>query len=388
MTAGGPPVSGRLLYVTARYPPYIGGTEVHTAQVAKRLAAQGVDVQILTTETDATRTVDTTRDGIPVRIVPARPKDRDYYLTYRLKDQIEDLRPDLVHVQGYHTFLGPTAMLAARRLMIPYVVTFHSGGSSSRLRNGARPIHQLLLSPLFRSAAALVAVSDWEAELFARRTGIANHRIHVIPSGSDLQIVGRDHEPSSTLITSFGRLERYKGHQNLIRALPYLLRDRPDTRLRIIGRGPYEDRLRKLVAKHQVEDHVEFTSTEVGDRAHLTQLLQESSLVALMSNYESQGLAAYEAISLGVPVMALRSSALAELVEHGLAAAIPPNTSDKDLARLVDDQLREPLALDGAMPPGWDRTVRELIGVYRDTLGQGPLPPESPETPESLDPAR
>ena len=45
---------------------------------------------------------------------------------------------DLVHVQGYHTFVAPIAMAAAKWARLPFVVTFHSGGHSSRLRNALR----------------------------------------------------------------------------------------------------------------------------------------------------------------------------------------------------------------------------------------------------------
>src|SRR5206468_2382550 len=46
----------RLLYVTARYPPHVGGTEVHTAEVATRLAARGHHVTVLAADaTDGTQ---------------------------------------------------------------------------------------------------------------------------------------------------------------------------------------------------------------------------------------------------------------------------------------------------------------------------------------------
>ncbi|MGO8470061.1 glycosyltransferase, partial [Rhizobium leguminosarum] len=37
---------------------------------------------------------------------------------------------DLMHVQGYHTFLAQLGMAAASRKGLPFVVTFHSGGHS------------------------------------------------------------------------------------------------------------------------------------------------------------------------------------------------------------------------------------------------------------------
>lgn len=358
---------GALLFVTPRYPPFVGGTEVHAAAVARRLRAQGVDVRVLTTDTSADEPRDAVVDGVPVRIVPARPRGGDLYYARTLDAEIARAAPAAVHVQGYHTLLAAMAMRSAGRRGIPYVVTFHSGGHSSRLRNVLRPVHQRLLARSFRRAAALVAVSDFEANLFSSRTGIPPHRIEVIPSGSDLTIVPRTVTPQRTIITSMGRLERYKGHQKLLEALPHLLVKRPDTEVRIIGSGSYERRLRRMVDRSDLGAHVEFLSVPSDERARLVALLQESSLVTLLSEYESQGLAAFEAIAADVPVMVLESTALAELSEAGLASAVPPNTDARGLARLIHDQLRRPLVPRSADPPGWDRTVNALLALYERT---------------------
>ncbi|WP_436794064.1 glycosyltransferase family 4 protein [Actinospongicola halichondriae] len=358
---------GPLLFVTPRYPPFVGGTEVHAAAVARRLRSRGVDVRVLTTDTSADQARDTVVDGVPVRVIPARPKGGDLYHARTLDAEIAAAAPGAIHVQGYHTLLAASAMRSASRRGIPYVVTFHSGGHSSRLRNLLRPVHQRLLTPSFRRAAALVAVSEFEARLFASRTGLPRHRIEVIPSGSDLTLVPRTTVPDRTVITSMGRLERYKGHQTLLEALPHLLARRPDTEVRIIGSGSYERRLRRLVTKLDLEAHVRFLSVPSDERERLVGLLQESSLVTLLSAYESQGLAAFEAIAVDVPVMVLESTALAELSEAGLAAAVPPNTSPAGLASLIDAELRKPLVPRSTDPPGWDRTVGALFDLYERT---------------------
>lgn len=365
-----PAREGRLVFVTARYPPFVGGTEVHTAEVARRLVAAGGDVVVLTTDTTATTTRDTVRDGVPVRIIPARPAKSDFYLTRNLEAELRALRPDVVHMQGYHTLLAPMTMRAARRIGIPYVVTFHSGGHRSRTRNLLRPLHQRMLAGALSRASALVAVSDFEAALFSRRTGIPRHRIDMIPSGADLEVVPRTEVPLRTIITSLGRLERYKGHHQVIEALPHLLARRPETELRLIGSGSYERRLRKLCRSLEVDDHVRFLQVPTDDRNALMDLLKESSIVTLLSAYESQGLAAFEAIAAGIPVMVLETTALAELTDAGLAAAVPPKTEPWVLASLIDKQLRQPARTAGpALPHGWDHTVRSLHDLYERRCG-------------------
>ena len=93
---------------------------------------------------------------------------------------------DLVHVQSYHSAVAPLAMLAALRAGLPYVVTFHGGGHSSRMRNAMRPLQWFALRPLLARARKLIAVAEFEAERFSSALRLPRERFVVIPNGSDL----------------------------------------------------------------------------------------------------------------------------------------------------------------------------------------------------------
>src|SRR5262249_57531886 len=74
-------------------------------------------------------------EGISVVRVPAWPRKRDYYLAPGIAAVIRQRRWDLVHCQGIHTPVPLLAMISARRVGIPYLVTFHTGGHPSPNRN-------------------------------------------------------------------------------------------------------------------------------------------------------------------------------------------------------------------------------------------------------------
>ncbi len=78
--------------------------------------------------------VEEVRDGVSIVRHPSIPGSRDYYFSPSLYSMVWRWQGDLVHVQGYHTFLAPVAMLAAIRGDHPFVLTFHSGGHISQLR--------------------------------------------------------------------------------------------------------------------------------------------------------------------------------------------------------------------------------------------------------------
>src|SRR5947207_257771 len=101
-------------------------------EVGRRLAASGAEVEVLCSEPGGPAVAEQRRDGILIRSVRAWPADRDLYLAPGIWREMARRPWDIVHVQSYHTLVAPLAMLRALTLRIPYVVTFHGGGHSSR----------------------------------------------------------------------------------------------------------------------------------------------------------------------------------------------------------------------------------------------------------------
>src|SRR5207302_5777956 len=116
--------------------------------------------------------------------VKAWPERRDYYFAPGIYSTLTNGAWDIVHIQGYHTFVAPLALIAAIRRGSPFVLTFHSGGHSSRLRHSIRHLQQMLLGPLIAHASQLIAVSEFEASLFSRRMRLPRERVVVIPNGA------------------------------------------------------------------------------------------------------------------------------------------------------------------------------------------------------------
>lgn len=366
-----PNTSPRILMVCARYLPFTGGTETHVHEVATRLVAQGVDVTVLTTNPGRALPREERAAGVRVIRVPAYPATTDYFFAPGLARVIRGGGWDLVHIQGYHNLVAPLAMLAAGAAGIPYVVTFHSGGHSSGLRTALRGLQAALLRPLLARARRMIAVSAFEAELFAGRLRLPAGRFSIIPNGAHLPAVGADVAPDPNLIVSVGRLERYKGHHRAIEAMPALLERRPGARLRIAGAGPYEAELRALSSRLGLSERVEIGPVPPGDRASMARLLGRAGLVTLLSDYESQGIAVLEALTLGRPVLVADTSALREYADCGLARAIPAHSPAATTAAAMLDQLTAPLLPRVSDLPSWDSCAGSLLRLYQQIAAQG-----------------
>jgi glycosyltransferase involved in cell wall biosynthesis len=355
--------------VSARYFPFMGGIETHIHEVGTRLVARGHSVTVLTTDPTGGWPVEEDVSGMRVLRVKAWPERRDYYFAPGIYSTLINGAWDVVHIQGYHTFVAPLALIAAIRRGFRFVLTFHSGGHSSRLRHSIRHLQQMLLGPLIARACQLIAVSEFEAGLFSRRMRLPRERFVVIPNGACMPRVSRISAPvGCRLVVSIGRLERYKGHHKIIEAFPQVLRRLPDARLCVLGEGPYEHALRTLVHKLGLEQSVSIVGIPPGDRLRLADVLAGAGLVVLLSEYEAHPIAVMEALSLRRPVLVSDTSGLREIAENGLCRSIPLNAGSTELAAAVADELLSRHEIRETPLPDWDCCVRELVGVYEGVV--------------------
>jgi glycosyltransferase involved in cell wall biosynthesis len=355
--------------VAARFLPDMGGIETHLDQVSRRLVARGHEVSVLATDRTGAYPKEETRHGVSVARVRAHPKRRDYYIAPEILSKVWRSDADLIHIQGCHTFVPIFAMLSAIRRKKPFVVTFHSGGHSSRLRSAIRAAQWKLLAPLFRKARHLIGVSRFEKDYFAQTLSIPRDRWTVIPNGAEMPVnLNVRPDPDTVQIVSIGRLERYKGHHRVIQAFPYVVQAFPNARLRILGEGPYKATLLKLADQLGVAARVEIGGVPPSDREGLVRILGTARLAVLFSEYEAHPIAVMEALSLGCPVLVAQTSGFIELVEDGLVRGEPLDSTSEDLGKSIISEIRSPQRPDGLKLPTWDSCVDEIEKVYRRSL--------------------
>ncbi len=187
------------------------------------------------------------------------------------------------------------------------------------------------------------------AQSFERRlineVGVAPERVMWSWVGTDTE----HFRPDTTRIVdgplriiTVARLNPMKGYQFMIPALA-LLRDRGLAfSYRIVGAGPFEAEIRKLVAKHRLGGQVELLGTRNADE--IADLLRESDLFVLPSFGIGEGTpaAVCEAMSTGLAVVATTVGGLSDMITEGVhGCLVPPSHSQAladALARLAQDR--------------------------------------------------
>jgi glycosyltransferase involved in cell wall biosynthesis len=363
----------RVLIVAARFLPDLGGTETHIHEVTRRIAKRkDLDLTVLTTDRSGVLPAREESDGFTILRHRSYPQRRDYYFSPGVYREVLSGNYDLVHCQGIHTAVPVLAMMAAKRKQLPYIVTLHTGGHSSSLRSRLRSIQWRALGSLLRGAVVIVAVSRFEKQMFEKTCSLGGARLRIIQNGGELPASVIRPEMIPGRIVSCGRLERYKGHQRVIEALPLLHQTVPDATLHILGSGPYEKELRSLINALGLESTVTIEHIVPGDRQRMAESLGRAAVVTVLSEYEAHPVAVAEALALGIPAVGLDATGISDLIQDGLVWGVPKDASPAMIAGALVSVLRSNRTNSPARLPTWDAAAIELAHIYMDAVGPAP----------------
>jgi glycosyltransferase involved in cell wall biosynthesis len=132
-------------------------------------------------------------------------------------------------------------------------------------------------------------------------------------------------------VLSVSRFYRRKGLDLLLKSWPRVLAELPDARLCLVGDGLERENLKRLAQSLRVEDSIEWTGTVLSDdviAAHYA----NCDLFCLPSRHESFGLVFLEAMAAGKPVVALKTTAVPEVVRDGVDGILAEPEDVKSVA--------------------------------------------------------
>jgi glycosyltransferase involved in cell wall biosynthesis len=235
-----------------------------------------------------------------------------------------------------------------------------------------------LISRLYRDVDFEVISPSTRDDLIAR--GLDGDRIRTIYCGLEHErFTLADPPPRSDtpLVVSWSRLRRYKSVDVAIRAFGHIHREMPAARMLVMGRGPDESRLRKLVGRLGLDDVITFSGFL--SWPDLVQTLHRAHVFLNPSPKEGWGLTVVEANQCGLPVVASARPGLQDSVRDGETGYLVPYGDDrafaaKALALLRDPQLlarQSAAARQWAASFSWQRCVDESLALFAEVAQRG-----------------
>lgn len=359
----------RIVHVSDCYAPRLGGIEVQVRELARRQAARGHDVTVVTSV--AGPALDEEADGVRVLRPPGRGTEQIRYLwTLPGRAAVLDGQFDIVH--AHVSSFSPLSFLAtqgAARRGVPTVVTLHSLWAYA--------------TPLFRAANRLIRWGEWPvtwsavsrvaaaglADVLGERTPVA-----VLPNGIDParwrvpRVPATDGEVRLVSVMRLAPRKRPRQLLQMLLALRQQLPDRIRLTAEIAGDGPERPVLERFLHRHDMTAWVRLAGRLDPDEVRA--LYARSDIFLSPATLESFGIAALEARTAGLPIVARSNTGVQDFVSDGREGLLADSDDSmvRATARLVTRaRLRQQIATHNQTVPSpcsWSEVLARCASLY------------------------
>jgi glycosyltransferase involved in cell wall biosynthesis len=350
----------KVCLVNALFHPFSGGVEKHMMELSRELVKQNVDVTIITSKIDGTPEYEE-MEGVRVHRIPCLnikvpgfyppPLILSPFFIGHLKGLDDKYGFDIIHLQNRFFVDFDMAALYAKLKGKPFMMTIHNArpvGISLPITVFGTAYDLLIGRWPFALADRIIAVSDWV------RSDISKYHIDInkmVPVHNGINV--NSFKPASEknvrrkyginddpMLLFVGRIITQKGINYLIDAMPLIIKDHPDVRLLIVGRGNLLEPLKERIRKSGLEKNVIFSGYMTEEM--LKEAYGTCDIFVLPSVWEVLPIAILEAMSSSRPVICTNAGGNSELVENGVNGYVVPMRDPPALAESISTLLKDP----------------------------------------------
>jgi len=333
-----------------------GGTESYLIKISPYLLDKGYSIKTLASDLGADKNH---FNEYVFKSVPTGPLKLLFFLFnphsfFVLKRVLKEYQPDIVHLHTMNQ-VTPSALFLLKNF--PTVMTLH----------GPEPfLNKLLIWFLHTSCLKHNIYDKKDLNILGKLTyfyfnfiqktfyklGFKNVDIFISPSEyiqniAETYISPIIHLPSFIELLKFqelknnynllfvGRLEKFKGVEFLIKALPVIIKVFPQTTLTIIGDGPYKNELINLTKTLYLENYIQFKGWV--ENKKLDTYYGKASIVVIPSICpENFPFVCTEAMSAGRPVIGTNLGGIPEIIDDGVNGyLVEPNNPEQIAEKVV-----------------------------------------------------
>ena len=356
-----------------------GGMSVYVQQISKYLS-ENHNVTVVTGE-KADSFTDKNLEFISLDIFESElnVEDKEIYLQEfknKLVDSLDLNSFDVIH--AHYWLSGLVAKEISNELNIPFIFTSHSLGIFLDGYNKERVDCEKIV---MTSTNLVTASSVFETMLIADTYKIDENKIKKITPGVDRKIFIPDLSvEKENIILSIGRIQEQKGQLQTIEFLNNFKKIQNDFKCYFVG-GPsgkhgneYLHELKQTIKDLNLDKHVEF----LGDlpQTEIIELFKKAKLLIHTSKFETFGLVAIEANTMGVPVLTTNNGSLMEIIENNKNGYLSENLIDSNVNNFVNNLFNNVTkyeethlsCIEKSKKYDWMKTANELESLYQQLV--------------------
>ena len=356
-----------------------GGLNVYVQQISKQLSNEN-NVTVVTAEkaenfkTDNLDfySLDLFEPGLSV-------DDKEIHLQefkIKLEENFELENFDIIH--AHYWLSGLIAKQISEELNIPYVFTSHSLGVFLDGYNKERVDCEKIV---MNSSSIITASSDYETNLIINNYNIDEKNIRKISPGIDREIFTYDSNlERENILLSVGRIQEQKRQIDVLKFIDNFRKIDTNFLCYFVG-GPsgksgdeYLIQLKNVVKELNIGSNIEFLGNLT--QAEIKLLMNKSKLLIHTSQFETFGLVAIEANTMGVPVLTTNTGSLTEIIEHNKNGYISSKLIDGKVNNFVKNLLTDDkkfneirsYCLENSKKYDWENTSKKLVDIYEGLI--------------------
>ena len=356
-----------------------GGMSVYVQQISKHLSENNSVTVVTGEKADSFTDKNLKFISLDIFEPELNVEDKEIYLQEfknKLVDSLDLNSFDVIH--AHYWLSGLVAKEISNELNIPFIFTSHSLGIFLDGYNKERVDCEKIV---MTSTNLVTASSVFETMLIADTYKIDENKIKKITPGVDRKIFIPDLSvEKENIILSIGRIQEQKGQLQTIEFLNNFKKIQNDFKCYFVG-GPsgkhgneYLHELKQTIKDFNLDKHVEF----LGDlpQTEIIELFKKAKLLIHTSKFETFGLVAIEANTMGVPVLTSNNGSLMEIIENNKNGYLSENLIDSNVNNFVNNLFNNVTkyeeihlsCIEKSKKYDWIKTANELESLYQQLV--------------------
>ncbi len=372
----------KIVFFTETFLPKVDGIVTRLTKTIQHLIKNGDEVLLFCPEGGPSNYMGAKVIGVPAMPLPLYPELKLALPRPAVSEALEEFKPDLIHVVN-PAVLGLGGIWLAKTNGIPLIASYHThlpkylehygmGMLEPLLWEMLKAAHNQAALNLCTSTAMVSELSEkgiQHTALWQRGVDTEAFNPELRNNDMRLRLLG-EHDDQGSLLIYVGRLSAEKQIERIKPVLEAI----PQSRLALVGDGPYREQLEKIF-QNTATTFVGYLSGE-----ELASAYASGDAFLFPSSTETLGLVLLEAMAAGCPVVGANRGGIPDIITDGKNGCLyEPDANNDDPQSLINStkkllgndferQAMRKAARKEAECWGWASATKQLREYYNQVL--------------------